>query len=175
MDILISSNLERLIYQIAGRDADRNRELMEALKRDGRYDITPDMREALGSFYGNYASEQETAQTIRSLYAKTGYVIDPHTAVASCVYDKYKEETGDCKVTVIASTASPYKFTRSVMNALEGGSELGDFELADRLSELSKVPVPAAVDEIREAPVLHDHVCGKDEMKKTVLEFLDRT
>ncbi|MCI8353505.1 MAG: threonine synthase [Lachnospiraceae bacterium] len=174
MDILISSNLERLIYQIAGNDADTNAELMEDLKREGRYEITPDMQKALTDFYGNYAKEQETADTIRSLYEKTGYVTDTHTAVASCVYQKYRQETGDDRVTLIASTASPYKFTGSVMKALCGESGLGDFELADRLSQLSGIPVPAAVDEIREAPVLHDHVCGKDEMKQTVLQFLDR-
>ena len=173
MDILISSNLERLIYQIAGRDADKNRELMDALKSVGRYEITDGMREALCDFYGNYADERETAQTIRSLYEKTGYVIDTHTAVAACVHHKYVEETGDDKVTVIASTASPFKFTRSVMNAIDKSHDgLGDFELADKLSQLSGVPVPAAVEEIRNAPVLHDHVCGKNEMKQTVRMFL---
>ena len=173
MDILISSNLERLIYQIAGRDADKNRELMDALKSAGRYEITDGMREALCDFYGNYADERETARTIRGLYEKTGYVIDTHTAVAACVHHKYVEETGDDKVTVIASTASPFKFTRSVMNAIDKSHDgLGDFELADRLSQLAGVPVPAAVEEIRNAPVLHDHVCGKNEMKQTVCAFL---
>lgn len=176
MDILISSNLERLIYQIAGMDADKNRELMEALKRSGRYEITEKMREGLSDFYGNYANEQETAQTIRNLYEKTGYVIDTHTAVASCVLRKYVQETGDDRVAVIASTASPFKFTRSVMNAIGcGGDEEGDFELADRLSRLSEVPVPEAVEKIRKAPVLHDHICEKDGMKQAVLEFLGIT
>ena len=115
MDILISSNLERLIYKIAGNDADKNNELMNSLKVNGKYDITDDMKKQLDDFYGNYASEEETAETIRDTYDKTGYIMDTHTSVAASVYKKYKAETNDDTVTVIASTASPFKFTRSVM------------------------------------------------------------
>ncbi|MDO4463250.1 MAG: threonine synthase [Bacillota bacterium] len=173
MDILISSNLERLIYRIAGNDPDKNRELMMSLMRGGSYTITEEMKAQLQDFYGNYASEQETAQTIHDLYENTGYVIDTHTAVAACVHKKYKEVTKDDKVTVIASTASPYKFTRSVMNAIDSKYDtMGDFELVDKLSELSKVQVPGAIEEIRTAPVVHDHVCEKSEMKQTVMNFL---
>ena len=173
MDILISSNLERLIYRIAGNDPAKNKELMAALSQGGSYTITEEMREQLRDFYGNYASELETAQTIHDLYESTGYVIDTHTAVASCVYQKYKEATKDDKVTVIASTASPYKFTRSVMNAIDSKYDaMGDFELVDRLSEISGVDVPRAIEEIRTAPVLHDHVCDKTQIKQTVKDFL---
>lgn len=173
MDILISSNLERLIYRIAGNDADKNKDLMEALKVDGKYSITEEMKQQLADFYGNYANEEETAQTIHDLYDQTGYVIDTHTAVAACVYKKFKKDTGDTKATVIASTASPYKFTRSVMNAIDHKYDtMGDFELVDKLSELSGVSVPAAIDEIRTAPVLHNHVCEKSEMKQVVMDFL---
>ena len=173
MDILISSNLERLIYRIAGNDPDKNRELMMSLMRGGSYTITEEMKAQLQDFYGNYASERETAQTIHDLYENTGYVIDTHTAVAACVHKKYKEATKDDKVTVIASTASPYKFTRSVMNAIDSKYDtMGDFELVDKLSELSKVQVPGAIEEIRTAPVVHDHVCEKSEMKQTVMNFL---
>ena len=119
MDILISSNLERLIYRIAGNDADKNRELMSALTGNGKYEITEEMKAQLADFYGNFASEAETAAEIRRLYEKCGYVIDTHTAVASAVYGKYVAETGDHKTTVIASTASPFKFTRSVMDAID--------------------------------------------------------
>ena len=118
MDILISSNLERLIYRIAGEDDRADAAFMKNLAEKGVYEITPAMREKLGDFYGNFATEQETAQTIQSLYDRTGYVIDPHTAVASCVYEKYKADTGDKAKAVIASTASPYKFTGSVMRAI---------------------------------------------------------
>ncbi|MDE7403608.1 MAG: threonine synthase, partial [Lachnospiraceae bacterium] len=124
-------------------------------------------------FYGNYADEEETAKTIHDLYESTGYVIDTHTAVASCVYGKYKEETKDTKPTVIASTASPYKFTRSVINAIDHKYDaMEDFELVDKLTQLSKVEVPKAIEEIRKAPVLHDHVCEKTQMKQMVMDFL---
>ncbi len=173
MDILVSSNLERLIYRIAGDDPDKNRELMNELKQDGKYTITEEMKAQLADFYGNYASEEETAGTIHDLYDKTGYVIDTHTAVASCVYKKYLKDTGDTSVSVIASTASPYKFTRSVMKAIdEKYNDMSDFDLVDRLSEISGTPVPRAIEEIRTAPVLHDHVCDKTEMKQTVMDFL---
>lgn len=173
MDILISSNLERLIYRIAGNDAVKNAELMKALNGEGRYVITDEMKAQLADFYGNYASEAETAAAIRALYEKTGYVIDTHTAVAACVYGKYVSETKDDTPAVIASTASPFKFTRSVMNAIdERYDSMTDFELVDELSKLANVKVPDAIEEIRTAPVLHDHVCEKDEMSKTVEEFL---
>ncbi len=173
MDILISSNLERLIYRIAGENADRTRELMAALGGQGRYEIDPGMRESLQDFYGNYASETETAAEIRRLYETCGYVIDTHTAVASAVYRKYLAETQDTTKAVIASTASPFKFTRSVMNAIDGGYDaMEDFALADELSKLAKVRVPNAVEEIRTAPVVHDKQCEADKMEDTVREFL---
>ena len=134
MDILISSNLERLIFRLAGNDAKKNQEFMDSLKEEGKYTITGEMLEELKDFYGNYASEKETAETIKRIYEDTGYVIDTHTAVAAAVYEKYKEETKDGKKTVIASTASPYKFTRSVMEAIdEKYASMGDFELVDEL------------------------------------------
>ncbi|MDO4302618.1 MAG: threonine synthase [Bacillota bacterium] len=173
MDILISSNLERLIYRIAGNDPDQNKELMAALVSGGVYTITEEMKVQLQDFYGNYADEAQTAQTIHDLYDNTGYVIDTHTAVAACVYRKYQEETGDCKQTIIASTASPYKFTRSVMNAIDSKYDaMGDFELADELARISGVCVPRAIEEIKKAPVLHDRVCEKSEMKQVVMDFL---
>ena len=173
MDILISSNLERLIYRIAGNDADKNRELMNALSGNGKYEITEEMKAQLADFYGNFASEAETAAEIRRLYEKCGYVFDTHNAVASAVYGKYVVETGDHKTTVIASTASPFKFTRSVMDAIDIKYDaMGDFELVDELSKIAKVKVPNAIEEIRTAPVLHDTQCDVDKMKDTVKSFL---
>lgn len=173
MDILISSNLERLIYRIAGNDANQNREFMEALSGQGKYEITDKMRAQLSDFYGNYANEAETAAEIRRLYENCGYVLDTHTAVASAVYQKYVKETGDTAKAVIASTASPFKFTRSVMNAIDDKYEtMSDFELVDELSRLSNVKVPGAIEEIRTAPVVHDRQCDVDEMQKVVREFL---
>lgn len=173
MDILISSNLERLIYLIAESDAEKNKELMMQLSASGKYEISTKMQENLQDFYGGYASEAETAETIAALYEKCGYVIDTHTAVAACVYQKYKKQTGDETKTVIASTASPYKFTRSVMQAIDKQSdEPDDFVLADKLSKLSGVEVPEAVEGIRTAPILHDTVCEKDEMADVVKKYL---
>lgn len=173
MDILISSNLERLIYRIAGNDADKNRELMSALSGQGKYEISEEMRAELADFYGNYASEEETAKTIKALYEDCGYVIDTHTAVAATVYGKYQRDTQDQTKTVIASTASPFKFTRSVMNAIDTKYDtMGDFELVDELSRLANVKVPGAIEEIRTAPVVHDKQCDVDQMQQTVREFL---
>lgn len=176
MDILISSNLERLIYRIAGDDAAKNADFMKALSVNGKYEITTDMKEQLADFYGNYATEAETAQVIEELYDKTGYVIDTHTAVAAGVYKKYKKETKDTDTkTVIASTASPFKFTRSVMDAIdkEKYDSMTDFELVDELSRIANVTVPQAIEDIRSAKVLHDTVCEVDEMESVVKNFLN--
>lgn len=174
MDILISSNLERLIYRIAGNDAKKNAELMASLSGNGKYEITAEMKAQLADFYGNYTSEQETAAVIKKLYEDTGYIIDTHTAVASGVYDKYKKETGDTETkAIIASTASPFKFTRSVMNAIDAKyDKMSDFELVDELSKLGNVAVPQAIEDIRSAAVLHDTVCEVEEMPEVVKKFL---
>lgn len=172
MDILISSNLERLIYRLADNDADRNRELMEQLSGTGRYEISEDMKEKLSDFYGNYADEEETAQEIRRLYEDTGYVIDTHTAVASAVYCKYKAETSDGTKTVIASTASPFKFSRSVLHAIDKKYDaLDDFAQIDELARIANVKIPNAIEEIRTAQVRHNTVADVSEMKDTVKRF----
>ena len=174
MDILISSNLERLIYRIAGEDADKTREMMNELSKDGKYEITAEMRAQLKDFYGNYATEEETAKIIKKLYEDTGYIIDTHTAVAACVYEKYKTATKDDTKTVIASTASPFKFTRSVMDAIDHKYDaMEDFELIDKLSEIANVKVPNAIEEIRTAPVLHDTVVEVAEMPAIVKKLLN--
>ena len=174
MDILISSNLERLIYWAAGNDAKKNVEFMTALTKDGVYEITPQMQEKLKDFYGNYASEEETAEAIRTLYEKTGYILDTHTAVASSVYGKYKAETKDEQTTtVIASTASPFKFSRSVMDAIDPKYDtMEEFELIDELSKIGNVKIPNAIEEIRNAPIRHKATCEVDEMPRVVKEFL---
>lgn len=174
MDILISSNLERLIYRIAGNDAVKNKEFMSSLTANGKYDITDGMKAELKDFYGNYASEAETADVIKDIYEKTGYIIDTHTAVAAAVSRKYLKDTNDTNKLVIASTASPFKFTRSVMNAIDGKYDaMGDFELVDELSRIGNVKVPNAIEEIRNAKVLHDTVCEVDEMTNVVKKFLN--
>lgn len=173
MDILISSNLERLIYLAADSDADKNTAFMKSLSTAGKYEISADMKAKMTDFYGGYATEQETADTIKALYEKTGYVIDTHTAVASTVLNKYKQATGDDTKTVLASTASPFKFTRSVMNAIDAKyDKMEDFALVDELSKLANVKTPNAIEEIRTVPTLHDTVCDKEEMKSVVMKFL---
>ncbi len=172
MDILISSNLERMIYRIAGNDAKQCAKFMAALTKDGEYVITDAMKAELSEFFGAFGSEEETAVKIKEVYDKEGYVMDTHTAVAAVAYDKYKAATGDDKTpTVIASTASPYKFTRSVMDAIDPAYDAeDDFELVDELNKVSKTEIPKAIEEIRTAPVLHDTVCEtaamEDEVKK---------
>ncbi len=174
MDILISSNLERLIYKIAGNDAEKCADLMKALSTSGVYNITEDMKAELHDFVGGYTDEAKTAETIKAVYDKEGYIMDTHTAVAAGVYKDYVAKSGDKTPTVIASTASPYKFTRSVMNAIDAKyNEMGDFELVDELCKLSGVKVPNAIEEIRTAPVLHDIVCDSDKMQDTVEKILN--
>ena len=174
MDILISSNLERMIYRIAGNDPKQCAEFMAALTKDGEYVITDAMKAELSEFFGAFGSEEETAVKIKEVYDKEGYVMDTHTAVAAVAYDKYKAATGDDKTpTIIASTASPYKFTRSVMDAIdEKYDSMTDFELVDELSRIANVKVPQAIEDIRSAEVLHKTVCEVAEMPKVVKEFL---
>ncbi|MDD7390831.1 MAG: threonine synthase [Lachnospiraceae bacterium] len=173
MDILISSNLERLIFRIAGDDAEKNVAMMNALSKDGRYEITDEMKVQLSDFRAGFADEAQTAEEIAALYRDADYIIDTHTAVASHVYRNYCSETGDTAPAVIASTASPYKFTRSVMTAIDKKYDaMGDFELVDALSVLSGVAVPRAIEDIRSAEVLHNTVCEIAQMEDVVKAFL---
>lgn len=173
MDILISSNLERLIYTIAGQDAKKNSELMEALKKDGVYEITPEMKGKLSDFEGGYSTEEETKETIGATYKSTGYVMDTHTAVAAHVSRAYRDASKDQKKMLVASTASPYKFARSVMTAIdEKYDELEEFALIDELEKVSGVAIPNAIEEIRNAQIRHTKECDVDKMKETVKEIL---
>lgn len=173
MDILISSNLERLIYQIAGKDAGATADMMKALVTAGKYSITDEMKAQMQDFIGGWADEQQTSAEIRRMYETAAYVMDTHTAVASAVYHDYRMRTGDGTKTVIASTASPYKFATSVMGAIDEKYQgMEDFALIDELCKTSGIAVPKAVEEIRTAPVLHDTVCETEDMQKTVEEIL---
>ncbi len=171
MDILISSNLERLIYLCIGCDDKANKSLMEHLKTDGVYSIKESFGKVKDQFVGEYADWADSSAKIKSLYEKTGYVIDTHTAVAAASYDKYVKATGDTTKTVIASTASPFKFARSVMKAIDpvyAGEE--DFKLIDILSKTANVEIPGAINEIRTSPVVHDTVVEISDMKKAVMD-----
>ncbi len=188
MDILISSNLERLIYRLGGTDPKACRERMQELSSRGSYGIDAKMKEGLASFTGGFATEQDMKEAILFYYRKESYILDPHTAVAAHVAGKYKKETGSARKMVIASTASPYKFTRSVMSALEENGQdkdavgagcapaqdpmAEDFLLADKLHQLSKVPIPNAIKEIRHAKVLHTMECGRNQMEDAVKKVL---
>lgn len=174
MDILISSNLERLIYLIADSNADKNASFMKDLKEKGSYGITDEMKEKLGDFDAGYASEPQTKETIHEIYEKTGYVIDTHTAVAAHVCREYKDRTDDSTKCVVASTASPYKFVKSVMTAIDG--KYADSEELKLLPELQKVSctgMPGAIKEILDAQVLHKIECDTDKMEETVKTILD--
>ena len=173
MDILISSNLERLIYTIAGQDAEKDAQLMAQLKDRGVYEITPEMREKLEDFAGGYATEEECRDAIRTTYEKTGYVMDTHTAVAAAVCQKYRGDSGDDRKCLVASTASPYKFIHSVMSAIDEKYAAADeFSLIDELSRISGTEVPRAIEEIRNAEIRHRLECDADCMKETVKEIL---
>ena len=173
MDILISSNLERLIYTIAGQDAEKTADLMAQLREKGSYEITPEMRERLADFEGGFATEKETGEAIHDTYAKTGYVMDTHTAVAAYVCAQYRKNSGDARKCLVASTASPYKFIHSVMTAIDGKyADKDEFDLVDELSRISGTEIPKAIEEIRNADIRHTRECDAAEMKQAVREIL---
>lgn len=174
MDILISSNLERLIYQIAGCDDKKNAELMSALQKEGVYEITEDMKAGLLDFEAGYATEEQTASMIHEVYEKTGYVMDTHTAVAAYVCREYQARTKDTAKCVIASTASPYKFVKSVMSSIDGSYAAQDeFSLLEELKKVSGRELPSAIREILHADILHTLECDVDNMEQTVRNLLD--
>ena len=173
MDILVSSNLERLLYLSCGRDAAKTKAMMEQLSTNGKYEITPEMKEFMKDFSAGYADMEENAKEIKKVFDDTGYLIDTHTGVAAAVYEQYKTKTGDTTKTIIASTASPYKFSRSVMEAVLGKKEDADeFALIDEMERISGVKIPQAIEEIRKAEIRHNRQCKPEEMEKTVSEIL---
>ena len=175
MDILVSSNLERLLYLSCGRDAAKTKAMMEQLSANGKYEITEDMKEFMKDFAAGYADMEENAKEIRKVFDDTGYLIDTHTGVAAAVYEQYKAKTGDTTKTVIASTASPYKFSRSVMEAVLGKKEDADeFALIDEMERISGVKIPQAIEEIRDAKILHNRQCKPEEMEETVKQTFSK-
>lgn len=174
MDILVSSNLERLLYHVSGENAEETAARMASLSADGHYSISDGMRKKLADFYGGYATEDEVSAEIRKIYEKDSYVIDPHTAVAAYVCDRYRKATGDDTPVVIASTASPYKFCRSVLHAIDPDryDKETDLEQFDSMHKVSGTVIPQAIEEIRSAEVRHRTVCTAQEMKQTVKEIL---
>ena len=173
MDILISSNLERLIYKISGEDARKDTDLMTELKTNGSYAITGEMKANLADFAAGYATEEQVAKTIHDIYEDTGYVMDTHTAVAATVYKAYREDSKDDRKTVIASTASPYKFAGSVMSAIDPKYKgQDDFKLIEELQKVSGTELPNAIKEIMNAEIRHNTECDVDQMEQTVKNIL---
>ena len=173
MDILISSNLERLIYKISGEDARKDTDLMTELKTKGSYAITGEMKANLADFAAGYATEEQVAKTIHDVYEDTGYVMDTHTAVAATVYKAYREDSKDDRKTVIASTASPYKFAGSVMSAIDPKYKGQDnFKLIEELQKVSGTEIPNAIKEIMNAEIRHNTECDVDQMEQTVKDIL---
>ena len=172
MDILVSSNLERLIFHLLGNNAEKTADLMKSLNQHGQYELTDFDPAILELFAAEYATEVETASEIKRVYEASDYIEDPHTAVASAVYQKYRTATGDETTTVVASTASPYKFPVVVVEAVMGQSGLSDFEALVKLHEISGVAVPSAVANLETAQVRHKTTVAADQMQTAVESYL---
>ena len=173
MDILISSNLERLLYMLSGENDALIREWFGKLASEGRYEVSDDVKKILfEEFSAGCCSDEETKATIKKIYDKYSYTCDTHTAVAVKVYEDYKAATGDQTKTIIASTASPYKFSGSVLSALGENTEASEFELVDKLAEVSGLAVPASLAALKDKDVRFTKVIDKTEMKDYVFSAL---
>lgn len=174
MDILISSNLERLLYDLSGKDDGVVSGLMKQLSEEGKYTVSDDMKQKISElFYAGCADDELTKAEIKKQFEQNDYLADPHTAVALSVYDDYVEKTGDDTLTVIASTASPFKFSHGVYEALTGecGSE-SEFELIDKLAEKTNCEVPAPLASLKDKKPRFNDCCEKTQMEKVVFDML---
>lgn len=173
MDILVSSNLERLLFDLAGEDASLIKRLIGELLKAGEFEITDRMKQGLYQFYGNYATDEETFDTIRKVFGDNNYLIDTHTAVGYHVFRKYLDDMQDRRQTVIASTASPFKFPGSVAGAIDSKYKNEDeFVLMEELSKISGLKIPESIAGIEKKEVIHKRTCGTSEMKDVVSEIL---
>ena len=176
MDILISSNLERFLYDLTGNDDKVISEWMSKLNTEGVYEVSSDVKAKIQSlFAAGCCDDAETMATIKQTAADYDYVVDTHTAVAVAVYNNYVKETGDKTKTVIASTASPFKFNQSVLIALEDHNAVvgkDEFTLLEELSEKSNMRIPASLAALKNKDVVFDLVCDKNEMQNVVSDFL---
>ena len=176
MDILISSNLERLLFDITGGDCEAVSSYMTALRQEGIYTVDQKTTGTLQNlFWAGFATEDETKETIRHIYNDYSYLIDPHTAVGIHVYEKYMENTGDRTKTIAASTASPFKFNKSVVEAIFGremAESMDEFSLLSFLSQKTGEPVPEPLKGLDQKPVLHRDVCLPEEMEKEIRKIL---
>ena len=173
MDILISSNLERLIYRLCDCDASKNAEFMRELVNEGKYTIDKAMTDKLTDFEAGFATEEDTLHTIKEVFDKTGYVIDTHTAVAAFVANEYRNKNTSHNKILIASTASPFKFAGSVLKALENDKVENFTSEWDKIRELERISgkkLPETARDIENAEITHKDICAKDEMKALVKE-----
>ncbi len=175
MDILVSSNLERLLYHLAGEDSEAIAAMMKSLKEHKQYTVPAELKAKMDAlFAAGCASDEQVAQTVKSLYDKTGYLLDTHTAVAVKVYDDYRATSGDATPTVIASTANPYKFTPSILQALGEPADGDAFALQAALHRATGEPVPSPLANLGDKAVRFTDVCGGDiaDMRQTVCGML---
>lgn len=174
MDILISSNLERLLYIMTGKNDTLISEWFGKLSAEGKYEVSDDVKAKLSEeFCAGFCDDEQTKATIHEIYEKYSYTCDTHTAVAVKVYEDYKKSTGDTTKTIIASTASPYKFSVAVLEAIEGKtSDISEYEKVDRIAELSDIPVPSALADLKNKPERFNDVIDKNDQKAYVLKTL---
>ena len=174
MDILISSNLERLLFLLSGQDAEQTKKWMTELSKTGKYTVGEKMQKQLNElFAAGYCDDENTKRTIRKIFDEYHYLCDTHTAVALNVYAAYKTKTGDATPTVIASTANPYKFSASVLKALEDNIKSKDeFSMVEELHELSGAPVPPQLASLKGKTPRFTKVAKKEDMAKVVFEML---
>ncbi len=175
MDILISSNLERLLFDLSGNNAPALAKLMTQLQNRGHYHVSSELfKKTTNLFSGGYASEKATAESIKEMYAQFHYLMDPHTAVANQVYETYRRQTGDSTPAVILSTASPYKFGHSVYQSIFGPipEGLNDFDVLKSLADKTGVPIPKPLTNLDKKPDLHHTTCHKDQMAECISDFV---
>ena len=174
MDILISSNLERLLFDICDNDDKKVKTMMNKLTKNGSYKLTKALyKKVTDNFWGGFCDDYFTKERIWKTEKEYGYTIDTHTAVAIDVYDQYVTETGDTTKTVIASTASPYKFNQAVLSALGENPNGDDFELINRLYERCKMKIPKSLAELEKKEKRFEGVIDKKDMKNFVNKVLD--
>lgn len=177
MDILISSNLERLLYYITNGDTTQINSWMAELNDKGQYQVGEPYLSAIQElFWADFVDDHETLEMVKIVYDKEHYLIDPHTAVAWQVGERYREQTGDDRVQVIVSTASPFKFNESVLTAIDSENSIGEkdeFVLLQQLSELSGCPVPPALAALESEPIRHEILCDKEEMPAVIKQILN--
>lgn len=176
MDILISSNLERFLFELTGHDGQRIKTWMEELNKTGRFQVDAETKKAMDEIMAaGFATERETLETIKEVFAVTGYTLDTHTAVAVKVYGDYRKKTGDMHKTVVDATASPFKFNASVLEAIKGQEAVNgkdEFEILEELGKISGMPLHPALKDLDKKPILHKRVCAKGEIKEVIREIL---